>query len=137
MNLKLPTYLPEEIIFCLPSTLQKLLDSHYRTGEELFSMFKVGQKFRADAVKNGDDDEFTVNALYVDLDVIDLTKLRFATDPNLDPNLDLDLDPNTNSSDASPASVTPDDRQSGAGCGHLGEISAGGCGVQRCPWCET
>ena len=97
-------------------------------------MFKVGQKFRADAVKNGDDDEFTVNALYVDLDVIDFTKLRFATDPNLNSN----LDPNANSSDASSASVaTAADRQSGAGCGHLGESSAGGCGVQRCPWCET
>ena len=46
-----------------------------RTGEEVFAMFKVGQKFRADAIRMSDDEEFTVSALYVDLEVIDWTKV--------------------------------------------------------------
>ena len=46
-----------------------------RTGEEVFAMFKVGQKFRADAVRMSDDEEFTVSALYVELEVIDWTKV--------------------------------------------------------------
>ena len=38
-------------------------------------MFKVGQKFRADAIRMSDDEEFTVTALYVELEVIDWTKV--------------------------------------------------------------
>ena len=38
-------------------------------------MFKVGQKFRADAIRMCDDEEFTVSALYVELEVIDWTKV--------------------------------------------------------------
>ena len=38
-------------------------------------MFKVGQKFRADAIRMSDDEEFTVTALYVELEVIDRTKV--------------------------------------------------------------
>ena len=61
------------ICFFLSNIFLSYLDS--RTGNEVFAMFKVGQKFRADAIRMSDDEEFTVTALYVELEVIDWTKV--------------------------------------------------------------
>ena len=69
----------KEVVKILWSALVQLVEDEEaskKTGADLFSMFDIGQKFRADAAKTGDNDDFVINTLHVELEEIDPSRLR-------------------------------------------------------------
>ena len=77
-----------------------------KTGADLFHMFDIGQKFTADAAKTGDNDDFVISTLHVELEEIDPSLLRaFGGGGGARANSKKQADP----------------------CSH---------GINECPWCQ-